>query len=216
MTQIKLIVVGLIATFTSSALAANASAAEWHVNGTPLATTVGLSTTTKVEQSLVLTVPSLPLTLSCASLSGVKPELVAKASGRASELVFGGCKVTTGPPGCELVPNAKGKILTEPVEALLALGSKAPDDKVTIKPQKSKNVFAEVPFNMECGSLSNTQIIDGKIVSDAPTGQTELVEQPLVGLGTKEPTGLTVSGVAAYLSGQANVKLVSGLKWSFK
>jgi hypothetical protein len=212
MTKIKLIVVGLVATVASSALTASVSAAEWYVNGTPLLTTVGLSTATKIEQPLVLTVPSLPLTLKCASLSGVKPELVAKAGGRASELVFGGCKVTTGPSGCELEESA---VPTEPVEALLATGSKAPDDKVTFKAQKSKNLFAAVPFNTHCASLSGTQPVDGTVVSDMPTGQTELVEQPLVGLGTKEPAGLTVAGDAAYLSGQANLKLLSGLKWSY-
>jgi hypothetical protein len=213
MSKTKVIIVGLIATFAFSALVASASAAEWRVNGTPLATTVGLSTTTKVEQPLVLTVPSLPLTLKCASLSGVKPELVAKASGRASSLVFGGCKVTTGPSGCELTEN---EVATEAVEALLATGTTSPDDKVTFKPQKSKNVFAAVPFNTHCAALSGTEPADGTVVSDAPTGQTELAEQPLVGLGTKEPAGLTVGGLPGYLSGQANLKLVSGLKWSFK
>jgi hypothetical protein len=213
MSKIKLIIVGLIATFAFSALAASASAApEWHVNGSQLLTTVGLSTTTKVEQSLVFTIPALPLTLSCASLSGVKPELVAKASGRASELMFGGCKVPTGPSGCELEEST---IPTEPVEALLATGTASPDDKVAIKPQKSKNVFAEVLFNRHCSGLG-TEPIDGEIVLDAPTGQTELVEQPVVGLSTKEPAGLTVARAAAYLSGQANLKLLSGLKWSFK
>jgi len=214
MSKIKLIIAGLIATFAFSALAASASAApEWHVNGTPLLTTVALSSTTKVEQSLVLTVPELPLTLSCASLSGVKPELVAKASGRAEKLVFEGCKVTTGPSGCEL---EESKVPTEPVEALLALGSKAPDDKVTFRPQKSKNVFAAVPFNAHCAVLSGSQSVVGKVVSDAPNGQNEEVEQPLVGLGTKEPAGLTVGKDAGYLSGQANLKLVSSLKWSFQ
>ncbi len=47
---------------------ASASAAEWHLNGKVLTGSEKLSETVKVEESIVLSVPSLPAAVECTGL----------------------------------------------------------------------------------------------------------------------------------------------------
>jgi len=215
MSKARAMIIALVAVCASSAIGSTtASAAEWFVNGTPLTTTAGLSTTTKVETGgLVFTVPALPLTVQCSSLGGVKPELVAASRGRASELVFGGCRVGSGPSGCEL---EESEVATEPVEALVSLASKAPEDVVSVSAQKSKNVLAAVPFNTHCGPLSGTQPADGRFFSTLPAGQTASTTQAVKGLSTKSPAGLTIGGSATYQSGGFTGSLFFQFTWNFR
>jgi len=206
-------ILALIAASGLSAVAASsASAGSWFVNGTKLAkgATVALATTAHVDESTVLSVPSLGIKLTCSgnTLKGEAAYIQGEAYGGAKSLTFEGCS--------EITPNTctiQTTIATEPVVASVETGN-APLDRILFKPAQDR-VFATINFKGSCVEAGE-QGVDGAVVLDSSTGQTESVTQPLQGLGTTENNSLEILEKKAYLvGGKALLTLASGLKWSF-
>ena len=190
--------------------AASASASQWYVGGKALTGSTKLATTTNVEEDITFSAPSLGLRITCTSVNLVSPEITAPGSLKAQEETYlGGCKATEGPKGCTVL-HERG----EPFAGLAgtAVLGTAPEDTLELKSPKAA---AFIVFELaECGSLDGQMALTGKIPFAMPTGQTESVEQALVGKGTKS-TSLEYEGNYVYVTGKFKLKLASGSKWSF-
>jgi hypothetical protein len=211
--KLKAVFLALLATFALSAVvASSASAGSWSVNGVTLAkgATVALSTTAHVDESTVLSEPSLGVKLTCSgeTLKGAGAFIQGEASGGAESLTFEKCS--------ELAPNTctiQTQIETKPVVASVETGT-SPLDRIRFVPKTGK-VFAIIVFKGSCAEAGE-QGVDGSVVLDSKTGQTESVTQPLEGLGTTENNSLELLERKAYLvGGKALLTLSAGQKWSF-
>ena len=189
--------------------AASASASQWYVGGKALTGSTKLATTTKIEEDITFSAPSLGLKIICASVNLVSPEITAPTSLKAEEETYlGGCKAERS-GGCS-VWQERG----EPFAGLAgtAVLGTAPEDTLELK---SPEAAAFIVFELaECGSLDGQAAFTGKVPFSMPTGQTESVEQTLVGEGTKS-TSLKYEGNNVYVTGKFKLKLASGSKWSF-
>jgi len=209
----KVIFMALLASLAFSAVAASsASAGSWFVNGTKLAkgTKVALATTAAVDESTVLSEPSLGVKLTCSgkTLNGTSPFIEGEANGGAESLTFTSCS-EIAPTTCTIQTT----ISTEPVVASVETGT-APLDRIRFAP-KSGKAFATVQFKGTCAE-SGEQPVDGQVVLDSKTGQNESALQPLEGLGTTENNSLELFKAKAYLvGGKALLALSAGQKWSF-
>jgi hypothetical protein len=217
LSSVRRIITVLVAALSISVVASSAAqaAGNWFVNGTELAgkETVALSTTAKIDESTVLDVPSLAIRITCSGgsekvLKGVKPYIQAPNTGGAESLIFEGCSEVE-PTGCTIKEE---KVETEPVVATLEKGSTTLD-KVKFVPGGKK--FANIDFLGTC-SLAGEKPVNGAVTLHAPFGQTELVSQALLPLGTTENNSLELAGSKAYLEkGSALLLLAKGQKWSF-
>ncbi len=175
----------------------------WFVEGTKLPGTKALAATAKVEESLVLSWLSSQFKIRCTGLTSEKSEIVATTTGKAAALFFEGCETIKPPAGCEI---SETSIPTEAVEAKLMQGSKSPEDKLIIKPQTKLLVASFFIVGRECGLEGKTPI-NGSFVVKAPTLQSELVEQEVIGQGSIENNSLEGEGSKFYVTGNATVKL---------
>lgn len=194
----------------AAAATASASASQWYVGGKALTGSTKLATTAKVEEAITFSAPSLGLKIACTSVNLVSPEITAPGSLKAEEETYlGGCKAPEGPKGCTVVQE-RG----EPFAGLAgtAVLGTAPEDTLELKsPEASAFIVFELA---ECGSLDGQTAFTGKVPFSMSTGQTESVEQTLVGPGTKS-TSLKYEGNVVYVTGKFKLKLASGSKWSF-
>jgi hypothetical protein len=211
--KVKAAMMALIAVFALSAVAvSSASAGSWFVNGTKLAkgATVAISNTAAVDESTVLSQPSLGVRLTCSgkTLEGKGGYIQGEANGGAESLTFTGCSEIT-PTNCTIQTTVN----TEPVVASVETGT-APLTRIRFLPKTGKT-FATINFTGECAE-SGKQPVNGQVVLDSKTGQTESVGQPLEGLGTTENNSLELFKAKAYLvGGKALLTLAGGPKWSF-
>jgi hypothetical protein len=188
---------------------------EWLVTGTALATgaTLALATTAKVDESTVLNVPSLGIQLTCTGgsnkvLTGTKPYIQGPDGGGAESLIFEGCS-EIGPSGCTI----ETQVPTKPVVATVEYGANL-EDRILFSPTTG-HTFAEVEFKGTC-ALAGEKPVNGKAVLGGPSGQEELVAQPLAPLGTTENNSLEEGKQPAYLEkGRALITLATGKTWSF-
>jgi hypothetical protein len=213
MSKVKVIVALFLAALAVTAVvSASASAAEWFVAGKALGTGSKATLTSKavVDEAAVLNVPGLEIKISCSGLSGTNPEIIGKDAGQATALTFESCSESS-PAACKL---SSPTVVTEPITALVSKGT-GTDDRVNFKPKTGKT-FATLTFTGETCSLRGEKGVNGQVLTDAPTGQTELASQTLSGLGSVENVSLEIGGNHAYIEkGRALLKLTSGSAWSF-
>jgi hypothetical protein len=213
MSKTKVILAAFIAIIALSAVAASSASAAWKVNGKALAAgeKVALSTKAIVDEQAVLNVPTLSLKISCAGLSGVKPEIEGTTKASAEHLIFEGCSEIE-PKTCKLNPTT---VKTEPITATTTTGV-SPDDKVLFKPTVA-GPFATLVFEGTC-SLAGEKPVTGAVVVNAPTGQSEEVSQLIDGIGSAEGNNsLEVAKNKAFIEGgKALLKTANGSKWSFR
>jgi hypothetical protein len=195
---------------------ASASAAEWHVGGKALTGSSALATTTKVEESITLSLLEGAAQISCTSATleeGPRKGSLAIIAPSSLEiggsLILGGCKMTA-PSTC----SSQKTIITEPLLGAMSTGT-APEDKFALKGKSGKSMVTLTITGTMC-VLAGEDSITGSFTLIAPSGQTELAEQTFVGQGSKEkPAGASLFGQPAYLSGKFKLKLASGGLWSF-
>ncbi len=198
---------------------AGSAAASWFVGGTELTSPAALAPTAKVDQNPVLLQPSVGLAIECsgATLDSTKSQINAGNTGQVGSLQFLGCRTVKPEKGCSL---GRETITSEEISLSASLDSKAPEDRISVSP-KTKNVLAEILFsegNPNCPF--NTRFpyaLEGKLIFDAPTGQTEETAQALLGLGTVENNSLELGSAGkTYLDGKILLALANGSKWSFR
>lgn len=192
------------------AVAGSASAAEWFVSGTKLASSNALSTKMTVTTATVLSAPAVSAEIECTSLRGTKPEIVASDSAKASSLVFSGCSVLK-PATCKL---SSSSIASEPVTAEVSTDSEA-EDRMTVSPRTGKTL-ALVPFEEGTCALGGSQPLKGKVTLGMPTGLEETSEQPIEAMGSLENNSLELgAGNKTYFkAGEAELKLVQGANFA--
>ena len=207
---VKTLVLCATAAAVAAVASASASASQWYVGGKALTGSAKLATTAKVEEDITFSAPSLDVKIACTSVNLVSPEIIAPGSLKAKEETYlGGCKATEGPKGCTIIQE-RG----EPFAGLAgtAVLGTAPEDTLELKSPRA-NAF--IVFELSnCGALVGQLVLTGKVPFSMPTGQTESVEQTLVGPGTKS-TSLEMEGNYFYVTGKFKLKLASGSKWSF-
>jgi len=211
-------VIALLAVLALSAAVAGSASANWFVGGTELKTSAALATTTVVDEPSTLLVPTLSLSIVCSgkTLDGTSPEIIAGNIGKAASLKFLECNTTKPATGCAL-ETANEPIPTLPVSARASLGS-GEADRVLFVPQ-TKGTFAEIKFSeADTCALGPALILKGAVTFGAPTGQLELLNQAIVGLGSIENNSLEIgSGNKAFIDGgKVLLRLASDSKWSFK
>lgn len=223
MTKIKLTIMALTGTLALSATAVSSASAAWFVNGTELTSgrTAALATTATVDSAAVLSVPAVGVEVECKStiLNATKPEILGGTStGKAESLVFGGCETVKPTSGCEL-ESQPIKITTSPITATASLrAGHAPADLIVFSPQSGKEL-AEIPFDVtDTCAYAGEEPVKGKVLVNAPTGQSEEELQAIEGLGSAEGNdSLEIGGDKAYLEGgDASLALASCSPWSFK
>jgi hypothetical protein len=214
MSKVKLVVAIFLAALTVTAVAsASASAAQWYVNNAALANGAkeALNTTAVVDESAVLNAPKLSLKITCATLTGVKPEIIGKEKGAAEHLTFGTCSEIE-PKTCKLeVPTVE----TVPITALVSAKT-GTDDRVLFSPTSGKT-FATLTFVGSC-ALAGEKGVNGLVNVDAPDGQTEQTTHLIDGLGSVENNSLEIGAQKAFIEkGKALLKLATGTNtWSFR
>jgi hypothetical protein len=193
---------------------ASASASEWYVGGKALTGSEKLSTTVKVEQPIVISIPSIGYEFTCTTASESATEITAKTSLKMGLLYLENCK-TTKPLDCEL---QSPEIPFYKLEAVLTKGA-SPEDSFKLQPQTKGHELGEIPFGSECGLGPATQPIYGAVTLNMTKGQQENTEQTLEGQGAKEtPSELKTfsrTGSPTYITGKLKLKLASGKAWSF-
>jgi len=212
--KVKIVLMALVAMIAFGTVAASsASAAGWFVNGTKLVggQTIAIANTAQVDESTVLSQPSLGIRLTCSGkeLKGEGAFIQGTASAVAPNgLTFTGCS--------ELAPSTctiQTSIATEAVVASVETGA-GTLTKIRFLP-KTGHIFATIEFTGTCAESGN-QPVNGQVVLGSATGQTELVSQPLEGLGTFENNSLELFKAKAYLvGGRALILLSKGQHWSF-
>ena len=210
----------LVAVLALCALtAASASAAEWYVGGKPVAGNGGIAEAVKVEENIVLSVPSVKVAITCTALAARPPSGITGTNTLHIEfLKFNNCKTTEPTSGCELEASAGGSYKANYLEGAAIAEGKSPEDQLQLKSKEQNGEFMEFWFdeNDTCSYKSLQELVMGKMTLTMPKGREELAEQTFVGQGTKEtPNGLTFLGHPAYLTGKFKLKLASGAKWSF-
>ncbi len=217
--------VTLVAVLALCALAAaSASASQWYVGGKKLTkyhnTTFGnLAETVKVEENIVLSVPSVKLTITCkeAKVTG-EPTIRGIDYMYMGFLSFRSCKTTEPATGCEL---KTGIGVASGVEGAAAAEGTAPEDKLLLAPTLNEDLnefWLNEEENCSLREGSFQQFMKGQITFSMPKGREEAVEQTIVGQGAKEsPSELTFlpKEHPAYLTGKFKIKLASGKAWSF-
>ena len=111
---------------------ASASASQWYVVGKALVRSEKLSETVKVEENIVLSVPSVKLAITCkeAKLTG-EPIIRGIDYMYIGFLSFRSCKTTEPATGCEL---KTGIGTASSVEGAAAAEGTAPEDKLLVAP----------------------------------------------------------------------------------
>jgi hypothetical protein len=213
MSRVKVIAAAVFALVAFSAmLASNASAASWKINGTELKGSAALATSGVVDAAATLNQPANSIKISCSgpTLDGTKPLISGTNHGQAESLTFLGC-TESSPANC----SVKSSIPTEPVNAEVSTHGTT-EDRVLFTPA-SANLFATIEFSGGTCAVAGEKPVNGRVIIGAPTGQTELVAQPIVGLGSVENNSLQLAGHPAYIEGgRALLTLASGAKWAFK
>ncbi len=218
MSRAKITIAALFATLVFSAVVAGPASANWFIGGTELGVgkTAALANTAQVDTAAVLNIPKLKVKLTCTGniLRGVNPEIIGTNKGKAKSLIFEGCKTVEPATGCELLENPQ-EIPTEPIEATVTKAT-SPADRVFFKP-KTKTLFANINFKEKnvC-ALEGKEPITGGVTINAPTGQTEILNQPIEGLGSFENNSLEIGGAKAYIEGgRALLLVLTAQTWSF-
>jgi hypothetical protein len=212
----RVLIAAIAALALGIAASASASAAEWHVGGKALTGSSALATTTKVEESIKLSLLEGYGQISCTSATleeGVRKGSLAIIAPSSLEiggsLILEGCKMTA-PSNCSIQKT----ISTEALLGTMSTGT-APEDKFALKGKSGKSMVT-LTIAGSC-LLAGEDSITGAFTLLAPSGQTELAEQTFVGQGSNEkPAGAGLFGQPAYLSGKFKLKLASGGLWSFR
>jgi hypothetical protein len=212
MSHAKATAIALLAGLALSLVASSpAFAGGWFVNGTKLAAGAkeAVATTTRMTESMVLNVPSLGIKLSCSRLSEEAPEIIGTTSGKAASSIFEGCSETS-PAKCSVEPRI-------PTLGIFGFTIFIHGIEIFIQRPLTGTTFATIDFaGTEC-SIAGEKALKGQVVGRVPTGQTELVEQPLEGMGTTENNSLEITGDKAYIEkGKSFNKLANSDKWSFQ
>jgi hypothetical protein len=217
MSKVKVTAMALVAVFAFSAVAAAATAsAAWFVGGAELKTSAALTTAAAVDEDFKLLVPAVEdLTIECTgtTLDGIGPRIEGTDKSFASSLKILGCK-TIKPLGCPI--EAQPVTITTNAILVLAALKSGEADKLTYFGEAGDTItvirFGEAntcAFNSEEG-------VKGSVTLGAPTGELELENQAVVGLGSFENNSLEVANSKAYvIGGKALLRLASGSKWSF-
>ncbi len=218
MSRVKVVAVAFFAALALSVVATDSASAasQWFVGGAALSGGKALSTTAKVDTAAVLNIPKLKIKLTCLGplLNATSPEIVATNTAKAKSLIFEGCKTLEPAIGCELEENPQ-RIPTEPVTAT-ATKAASPADRLLVKPQ-TKALFTSIKFKEKniC-ALEGKESISGVVSINAPTGQSELQDQPIEGLGSFENNSLEIGGAKAYIEGGRELLLLATKElWSF-
>jgi hypothetical protein len=204
----------LEATAVISAVAAStASAGSWFVSGTKLAkgATVAIAATAKVDESTILSAPSLGVEVTCsgATLDGKQAFLQGEANAGAEGLTFLGCS-EIAEPTCTIGTS----LVTNSLVASVETGT-APLDRIRFAPKAGK-ALAEITFMGSSCPLAGEQPINGQVVLDSKTGQNESATLPVEALGSVENNSLELDKQKACLTaGKALLALASGAKWAF-
>lgn len=196
-------------------VAVSASAAEWYVGGKALTGSEKLATTVKVEQPIVISIPTIKYEFTCTAASDSAAEIGAKTTFKATLLRLESCKTTLPKSGCEM---EYPEIPFRSLEGVLTKGT-APEDKLKLQPQTAGHELGEIPFGSDCALGPAGQPMYGAVTLNMVKGQEENTEQTFEGQGTKEsPSELKTfsrTGSATYITGKLKLKLASGKAWSF-
>ena len=219
MSRIRVMILALSAALALSAVAISSASAVWLVNGTTLVSSAALTTAAVVDEPSKLLVPSLgDLTIECTGsrLDETKPEIIVGDTGKAESLKFLTCNTTHPASGCAL-EKANEAISTNPINTRAFLG-KGEEDRILFSPQ-TRPIFTELAFHEpdEC-AFEGLTAVKGSVTLGAPTGQLELLNQAIVGLGSVENNSLEIgSGTtkAYLLGGKTLLRLANDSKWSF-
>ena len=193
--------------------AASASASEWYVGGKALTGTEKVATTVKVEQPIVITIPTIKYEFTCTAASDAATEINAKTGFKVGSFYLEGCTTTLPGAQCEL---QRPEIPFWQLEAVVTKGT-SPEDKFKLQAQVKGHEIGEIPFGEACG-FGPAQPMFGAMTLNMAKGQQENTEQTLEGQGTKEsPSELRTinSGDPTYITGKLKIKLASGKAWSF-
>lgn len=204
---IKMLGLVMSAMFVLSAGAASAaSAAEWHVNNSPLVGKASISPTVKIIEAPTLTDTTAGVELKCTGLTDVEGEIIAPSSGSAKSLLFTGCEATK-PAGCHIFGT---EIATLPVtiEASLGAGTSV---ILNFKPSGAGELFTEPEFEGSCPFVG-PQPIKGHCEVLAPHGQEERENQ----LVEADCSTLTLAGSKATFKGKFEVSLTSKEWFSYR
>jgi len=201
-----------------SAVGVASASADWFVGGALLKSSAALSTTAVVDAPTTLLVPALGLSVVCSggTLDGTNPEIITGDTGKAKALTFLSCNTTKPEKGCALEVTNQA-ISTLPINARAFLGT-GEEDRVLFSAQ-TKSLFTDIFFSgaNEC-AFNGEEPVKGSVIVGAPTGQLELLNQAIVGLGSVENNSLEIgAGNKAFLDGgKALLKLANDALWSFK
>lgn len=189
---------------------ASASAAEWHVGGSPLSGSASLASKTSTPEGVLITT-ALGLHIKCKHIELKGADIAAPDGGQIEHLVFSGCAFQGDSEGCALESET---IETQPLTVEAALGVKSPEDTLLLKP-KSGTLFAGYGVTGETCLSSGKNRWVGKAKFLLPKGGEELAEQEVVPNTGREELK-EGSGEVKFSAGSFGAKLSSGSAWSFR
>jgi hypothetical protein len=213
MSRCRVVAVALFASLAFGAVAASsASAGEWWVNGTKLASSAALSEGVTLGTLWRILAPAVPFIVECEG-----PLLVLRAYLSPPNVIlarnihFNNCLVLQ-PPNCILV-----------LPRFLTLGSHITADVVpglsglpVAELKTSEPDLFELEFEGADCSIAGVNPIKGEFTSSLPGIQTESQTHVLEGLDSVENNSLSFVKDKAYVLGGAELlTLASGSKWSF-
>lgn len=205
--------------FVLSVWFAGSAHAAWFIGGSELKTSAALASSSSSEGGILLTVPSILVTVACSGslVSGTGQEINSGNVIKAKSLAFNGCETIEPETDCELA-GEPALIITQPLTGTVTLGTTKSEDRIKFVAQ-TKNLLATVSFAETNTCVFNgEEPIKGSVTLAAPTDQSEEVVQDAEGLGSVENNSLEVgSGNKAYLEGcSLALELADRSKWSYR
>jgi hypothetical protein len=207
------VVVGVVAVVAVSAMAAgSASAAEWHVGGSPLTGSAELASSTGVLENVNLELNGGPGIECTGKVSVISASITASDGGKIEHLRFTGCSFYPVNSGCVLSGTT---VETKPLTVEAALGAKSPEDTFLLKPVTGKVFLTYTLTGSGCEERGENNF-KGKATFIMPKGREGFVEQELVfkTAAFDELESEFLGNVT--LKGKIKVKLASGETWSFR
>ena len=208
MSRAKMLVATLVSVIAPFAVAAStASAAEWFVGGTKLATTVAVATTAQLDSLVVLQAPTLTLSVHC-----LGPQLLIREVLQApdkvlvNEIIDHNC-LALSPANCTVGPLI---VFPGPLEGLVL------SNGVTHWRPRTGKLVAVLDWEGEKCAIAGEKPLNGEFALSYGSIGTEEAIHAVEGLGTTENNSLETGGNKVYIyGGHALVGLASGLRWSF-
>jgi hypothetical protein len=188
--------------------ASASAAASWHVAGSPLTGSSALESTTKIVKSPLLYANG-GWNIQCTGITLKTASITAPAAGSIEHLVFTGCAATS-PSRCSLKSTT---IESQPLTMSAALGSKSPEDVVTLKPTTG-TLFLEYKYAESEGGCPTGNHVTGKVELLLHAGQTEAAEQEFTFSEAPGELFGTLGG-EFHIYAAAKMKLASAKAWSF-